>query len=113
MSPLLRAVKQTEEEVAMACRIDRLLTENDVVILRISGRITADDMEVLRAAIDQERGAVAIDLDEVSLVDRATVHLLVLSEDKGIELRNCPAYIREWVDRERAQRPPGSSEPAA
>jgi ABC-type transporter Mla MlaB component len=97
----------------MACRIDRLLTENDVVILRISGRITADDMEVLRAAIDQERGAVAIDLDEVSLVDRATVSLLLVSEDKGIELRNCPAYIREWIDRERAQTSLESSEPAA
>jgi hypothetical protein len=26
------------------------------------------------------------------------------SETSGIELRNCPAYIREWVSRERAQR---------
>jgi hypothetical protein len=98
----------------MACRIDRLLTEkDDVVSLRISGRITGDDIDVLRAAIDQERGAVTLDLDEVSIVDRATVNLLVLSEGKGIELRNCPAYIREWVDRERAQTPPESSEPAA
>ena len=84
----------------MACRIDRLPTENGVVILRISGRITGDDVGVLRAAIDQERGPVVIDLEEVSLVDRATVNLLVLSEGKGIELRNCPAYIREWIDRE-------------
>jgi hypothetical protein len=93
----------------MACRIDRLLTEKNVVILRISGRITGDDMDVLRGAIDQERGVVVIDLDEVGLVDRATVNLLVLCEGKGIELRNCPAYIREWIDRERAQTPPDSS----
>jgi hypothetical protein len=25
----------------------------------------------------------------------------VLSEIKGIELRNCPAYILKWVDREK------------
>ncbi len=73
------------------------------MVLRISGRITHDDVTVLRAAIDQERGALAIDLGEVGVVDRDTVNLLALSEGRGIELRNCPPYIREWVDRERAQ----------
>ena len=75
------------------------------MVLRISGRITQDDITVLRAAIDQERAALAIDLAEVGLVDRDAVDLLVFSEGRGIELRNCPAYIREWVDRERAQTP--------
>ena len=81
------------------------------MVLRISGRITQDDIPVLRAAIEQERGALAIDLTEVGLVDRDTVNLLASSEGPGIELRNCPPYIREWVDRERAQTPPHSSEP--
>ena len=94
----------------MACRIDRLTAERHFVVLRISGRITQDDVAVLRAAIDQERGAFAIDLAEVGLVDRDTVNLLAFSECRGIELRNCPAYIREWIDRERAQAPRDSSE---
>ena len=94
----------------MVCRIDRLI-EKDLVVLRISGGITGDDTDVLRAAIDQERGAVAIDLEEVGLVDRGAVTLLALSEPKGIALRNCPPYIREWVDRERAQTTRDSSEP--
>jgi hypothetical protein len=94
----------------MACRIDRLLVDEDVVVLRISGRISGDDTDVLRAAIDQERGAVAIDLDEVGVVDLGVVNLLLLSEGKGLELRNCPAYIREWVDRERAQASPDAVE---
>jgi hypothetical protein len=29
------------------------------------------------------------------------VRLLAFSEANGIELRNCPAYIREWVAKER------------
>ena len=95
----------------MAFRIDRLTTERDFVVLRISGRITQDDVTVLRAAIDQERGALAIDLAEVGLVDRDTVNLLAFSEGRGIELRNCPAYIREWIDREQAQTPRDASEP--
>jgi hypothetical protein len=43
----------------------------------------------------------AIDLKDVLLVDRETVKVLALSESNGAELRNCPAYIREWVTRER------------
>ena len=89
----------------MACRIDRLVIERGLVALRISGQITGDDVDVLRAAIDQEGGAVAIDLEEVGVVARAAVNLLAFSEDRSIELRNCPPYIREWVDRERARTP--------
>ena len=88
----------------MACRIDRLLAERDLVVLRISGWIARDDVDVLRSALDQERGAIAIDLAEVGLVDRSAVNLLVLSETRGVELRNCPPYVREWIAREREQR---------
>jgi hypothetical protein len=84
----------------MACRIDRLQVESDLVVLRISGRLTQDDVEVLRAVIDQERGVIAIDLAEIGLVDRSAVNLLALTEARGIELRNCPPYLQEWIARE-------------
>lgn len=70
------------------------------MVLRISGRIAAEDLDVLRAAV-ADGGVVALDLTEVELVDRDAVLLLALSEVQGIELRNCPTYIREWVTRER------------
>jgi hypothetical protein len=87
----------------MACRIDRVLTDNGFVVLQISGRIARDDVDILRAAIDQERGAFAIDLKEVGVVDRCVVPLLARTEAKGVELRNCPPYIREWIEREQQQ----------
>ena len=87
----------------MSCRIDRLVIGEDLVVLCISGRITARDLDMLRDLVGQERGAVAIDLKDVLLVDREAVKLLAFSEAKGIELRNCPAYIREWVTRESAE----------
>ena len=34
--------------------------------------------------------------------NREAVKLLALRESNGAELRNCSAYIREWVTRERA-----------
>jgi len=39
----------------------------------------------------------AIDLKEVILVDREVVGFLAFSEAGGTQLRNCPAYIREWL----------------
>jgi hypothetical protein len=86
----------------MTCRIERFVIEEDHVILCISGRIREQDVDTLRACLEEERGAVAIDLKEVLLVDREAVKLLAVRESNGAELRNCPAYIREWVTRERA-----------
>ena len=84
----------------MTCRIDRLSLERGVV-LRISGRLTAEDLDVVNAALG-DRSVVALDLTEVELVDRDAVALLALTEANGIELRHCPTYIREWITRERA-----------
>jgi hypothetical protein len=88
----------------MSCRIDRIVSEGSRVVFRVSGRIHAEDMDTLRELLGREKGGIVIELEEITLVDREAVTFLALSEINGIELRNCPAYIREWVDRERAQR---------
>jgi anti-anti-sigma regulatory factor len=85
----------------MTCRIDRLITAEDLVMLRISGRITGEDVNMLRTLLEEERSAVAIDLKDVLLVDREAIKLLALRESNGAEIRNCSAYIREWITRER------------
>ena len=43
-------------------------------------------------------------LKDVLIVDREAIKLLAVSELNGVELRNCPAYIREWVTRETEDR---------
>jgi hypothetical protein len=83
----------------MTYRIDRLSTEQGLV-LRISGRLAEEDLELVRMALDGRR-LVAIELAEVELVSRDAVKLLVAAEAEGIELRSCPAYIREWIRNER------------
>jgi hypothetical protein len=87
----------------MSCRIDRLVIGEGLVVLYISGRIMDEDVEVLRDVLEDEAGALAIDLKNLSLVDREAVKLLACCETNGTELRNCPLYIREWVTRERAE----------
>jgi len=57
---------------------------------------------MIRAVLEPESSAVAIDLKQVLLADREAVRFLAACESNGTELRNCPAYIREWVTREGA-----------
>jgi anti-anti-sigma regulatory factor len=87
----------------MTYRIDRDVAEHRV-ILRISGRITGEEVNVLRSLLEQEKTAVAIDLKDVLLVDREVVQLLALHESNGTEIKNCPLYVREWITREREAR---------
>ena len=86
----------------MSCRIERIARGNHV-ILRISGSIQAEHVKTLKELITREQEEMVIDLKNVLLVNRDAVKLLALSESNGATLRNCPAYIREWVTRERAR----------
>ena len=83
----------------MTCRIDRFPTDQGLV-LHISGRITREDVDVLRTALEDD-SVVAVELAELELIDRDALKLLAINEENGIELKHCPAYIREWITRER------------
>ena len=86
----------------MHCRIERVVSREGAAVLMVSGSLQGH-VDTLRDLLKLENGVVAIDLKDVLLVDREAVMLLALSERNGLELRNCPAYVREWVARERAR----------
>jgi hypothetical protein len=96
-----QGTEEFEGKPTMTCRINRHVIGEDLVILCISGRITGQDVDILRDLLDQEKSAVAIDLKDVLLVDREAVEFLARCDSNAVELRNCPAYIREWIKRER------------
>ena len=48
---------------------------------------------------------VVLDLSEVSLVNLDVVQFLSTCESEGIQLLNCPTYIRKWIDREKVTGP--------
>jgi hypothetical protein len=85
----------------MSFRVERVVGEQDLIVMRVSGRVRGDDVHTLGELLGREKGKVVLDLREVTLVDRETVIFLSVSEANGVELRNCPDYIREWVARER------------
>jgi hypothetical protein len=42
-----------------------------------------------------------LDLIELKLVDRDAVRFLMRCEADGMKLEHCPAYVREWMEREK------------
>jgi len=60
-------------------------------------------VDTLRNVIEDETSAIAMDLENVDLVDREAVKFLAQREINGTVLRNCSAYIREWVTRARTE----------
>lgn len=88
----------------MTCKIERIVSPDGFTVLQISGRIDGPDVEILRELMDREemaKSTVAIDLRDITLISREAIRLLCNVEAKGTELRNCPAYIRDWVSREK------------
>jgi hypothetical protein len=86
----------------MVLRIERV-SHGQVTTLRLSGRLQSEHVEQLRSQIDASSQKVIMDLDEVKLIDRDVVRFLGTCETNGIELSQCPLFIREWIDREKAK----------
>ena len=66
-------------------------------LLKLVGRIASPDVQELKALIAEMPNPVALDLQEVELVDLDAVRYLAAVERGGLELRNLPPYVRAWV----------------
>ena len=54
----------------------------------------------LKELFDRDYRNIILDLRDVRLADRDAVRFLRACEADGMKLENCPAYVREWMDRE-------------
>ena len=73
------------------------------VVLQVSGRIAGENLTELKKVFtaETENQNFILDMSEVRLVDQDSVEFLSRCEANGAELRNCPRYIREWIERDR------------
>ena len=78
-------------------------TNGCVTTLKLSGRIQSDYIARIRSAMNDGCARKILDLSEVALVDIAAVRFLISCENEGVELVQCPPYVREWMLRERAE----------
>jgi ABC-type transporter Mla MlaB component len=72
------------------------------VTFALSGRIEEEHLPELQKLLEVETQAkltaITLDLVDVRLVDREAIRFLAACEAKGIMLKNCPSYVREWIE---------------
>jgi len=61
----------------------------------------AEHVPELKYLFDRDHRNIILDLRDVRLADRDAVMFLRVCEADGMKLENCPAYVREWMDREK------------
>jgi hypothetical protein len=74
-------------------------TANGEVVFKLSGRMGAENVGELETLFSAEASGrrIVLDLKDLTLVDQDVVSFLRRCEAGSIQLRNCPAYIREWI----------------
>ena len=78
-------------------------SSNEQIIYTLIGRMKAERVAELKALLKPETGTqqIVLDLKDLTLVDRDAVRFLESCEADGSKIKNCPAYVREWMEREK------------
>jgi hypothetical protein len=84
----------------MTLRIERTARES-FTVFTLSGRMEAEHVVELKELLDHDYRNNILDLQDLRLADRDAVRFLKGCEAEGMKLQNCPAYVREWMDREK------------
>ena len=82
-------------------RIQR--SENGEVVFTLSGQMDDDPIAEMETLISSEANGrrIILDLKDLTLVNENAITFLERCEASSITLKNCPAYIREWITRQR------------
>jgi hypothetical protein len=80
-------------------------SENGEVVFTVSGQMDDEAIAELETLINSEAKAchVVLDLKDVTLVNENAITFFVRCEANSITLKNCPPYIREWINRQRRE----------
>jgi predicted metal-binding protein len=84
----------------MTLRIERSARQR-FTVFTLSGRMEAEQVTELKELLDRDYQNIILDLRDVRLADRDAVRFLKGCEADGMKLENCPAYVREWMDKEK------------
>jgi hypothetical protein len=82
-------------------RIQR--SENGEVVFTLSGQMDEEPIAELETLINSEaKGCrIVLDLKDLTLANENAITFFVRCEANNITLRNCPAYVREWINAQR------------
>ncbi len=83
----------------MTMKIEQI-SDGQTKMFRLIGRMQSEQLEQLKALMEDDGKRIRLDLNEVTLVDVEVVRFLRDCEAEGVELLNCSPYIQEWILRE-------------
>jgi len=89
----------------------KIKTDNETpefIKVNLCGRFTGEyvpEVEKALSPTDAKPKKLALDLAEVTLVDRAAIMFLCAARAKNIAIQNAPLYVGLWMDQEECQGP--------
>ena len=86
----------------MAFRIETAARGRCTVFI-LSGRIEKQAIAELRRLFERQTDyhGIVLDLKDVGIIDRDVMLFFVRCEADGVKLESSPAYVREWMQREK------------
>lgn len=84
----------------MTLKIEKY-SDGSSTTIRLIGRMRAKCLPELNTQIRESESKIALDLEEVTLVDVEVIRFLGACEARGATLLNCSPYIRDWIGKER------------
>ena len=80
-------------------------TANGEVVFTLSGRMNSDSIAELEELFTSEADGcqMVLDLKDITLANQDAVNFLERCEAGSITLKNCPAYIREWINGQKSK----------
>ncbi len=102
MARLLPSFDCSSEQGSMTLKIKRIAGKRKTRIC-LSGQLRSENVGQVKAEVGREGPRVALDLDEVDLVDIDAVRFLNACEATGVAILHCSPYIREWMLQERSR----------
>ena len=78
---------------------------NGEAAFTVSGQMDEESIVELETLINSEvQGCrIALDLRDLTLANEDAITFLVRCEADSITLKNCPAYVREWINAQRRE----------
>lgn len=72
----------------------------------LSGRMDPESIAELERVFRSEANGchMILDLNDLTLANREAINFLERCEAGGITLKNCPAYVREWIMSQKSTR---------
>jgi hypothetical protein len=75
------------------------------VVFTLSGQMDEEPIAELETLISSEANGrpIILDLRDLTLVDENAITFLNRCETNSITLKNCPAYVREWINAQKRE----------